>query len=134
MHGGTLIPNDGITWRVGLVSDGREEEEKEQVLDLEPDWATPSYGLKVGKRFGLKMDRLLAIRGLYSRVLLPGARAPGILRCADESEDGLISVAHLMDFAYARLAFMQCSFCRMTRLYNKSHVMLLFKPVFCFLS
>jgi hypothetical protein len=26
------VPNDGITWRVGLVSEGREEEEKELVL------------------------------------------------------------------------------------------------------
>jgi hypothetical protein len=66
------LPNDGITWRVRLVSDGREEEEKEkekeQVLDLEPDWATPSYGLEVGERFGLKMHSLLAIRRLYSRL------------------------------------------------------------------
>jgi hypothetical protein len=32
--------------------------------------------------------------GIARAPLLPGARAPGILRCAEESEDGLISVAH----------------------------------------
>jgi hypothetical protein len=64
----------GITWRVGLVSEGRRRKrdsarsfQKEKELVLEPDWATPSsYGLEVGERFGLEMDSLLAIGTLYS--------------------------------------------------------------------
>jgi hypothetical protein len=56
------VPNDGITWRVGLVSEGREEEEKELVLDRfkkKGSWCSSRtglrhhiYGLEVGERFG----------------------------------------------------------------------------------